>query len=68
MPAAAAPPSWTKTPVEPGKSGKISVKYSTRNRPGKFAKSISVTTNNPNLGTKRLIIRGEVIPKSETDK
>lgn len=61
-------PSWTKTPVEPGKTGKISVKYSTRNRPGKFTKSIMVSTNNPNVGSERLIIRGEVIPKEESEK
>lgn len=58
-------PSWTKTPIEPGKEGSIKVKYSTRNRPGKFSKSITVTTNNMAEGSKRLIIRGEVIPKTD---
>ncbi len=56
-------PSWTKTPVEPGQTGTISVKYSTRNRPGKFTKTITVTTNKADAPTTRLTIKGEVIPK-----
>ncbi len=60
-------PSWTKTPVEPGQEGKISVKYSTRNRPGNFTKSITVNSNSSEESTKRLVIRGEVIPKDKEE-
>ena len=58
-------PSWTKTPVEPGKSGKISVKYSTRNRPGKFEKIINVASNDPR-GSARLTITGTVEGRPRT--
>jgi len=58
-------PSWTRTPMEQGEGGKITVKYSTVNRPGSFTKVITVTTNGSEDNAKRLIIRGEVIPKEE---
>lgn len=55
-------PDWTKTPVEPGKEGKVSVKYSTKNRPGRFAKTITISTNNTDGEKTKLTIKGEVIP------
>lgn len=36
---------WTKEPVQPGKKGYVKATYDPRNRPGKFDKSITVTTN-----------------------
>jgi len=61
-------PSWTKTPIEPGKEGKITVKYDTKNRPGKFTKSINVTTNSSKEATIHLIIRGEVIAAKKEEQ
>lgn len=55
-------PTWTKTPVEPGETGTITVTYNPNGRPGVFHKSINVTCNAENSPV-RLQIRGEVIPK-----
>lgn len=38
-------PSWTKQPIEPGKTGTISVSYNPVGRIGSFAKNITVYTN-----------------------
>jgi hypothetical protein len=46
-------PSWTKEPVEPGKTGTIKVKYDTR-RVGAFSKSITVSSNAVNS---RVVLR-----------
>lgn len=56
-------PKWTKTPVEPGQTGSISVTYNPNGRPGKFQKSITVTSN-AEQPTVKLYIKGEVIPKA----
>jgi hypothetical protein len=61
---------YTKEPILPGKDGFIDATYNPAGRPGKFGKSISVTSNckvKPNIS---LTIRGEVIPrpKSKADK
>jgi len=55
-------PNWTKEPIEPGASGAITVTYNPNGRPGKFSKTITVTSNakEPSM---RLYIKGEVIPK-----
>ncbi|MBR1426150.1 MAG: DUF1573 domain-containing protein [Paludibacteraceae bacterium] len=55
-------PKWTKEPVEPGQSGQITVTYNPNGRPGRFQKTITVTSN-ASEATKRLYIKGEVIPK-----
>jgi hypothetical protein len=52
-------PSWTKTPVLPGKMGEIAVKYNTKNI-GTFSKSIEVFSNDPKASRKLLRIKGEV--------
>lgn len=58
-------PTWTKEPVLPGKTGKISVAYDPRNRPGSFKKSISVYSNsNPSVVV--LYISGNVSPREKT--
>ncbi len=57
-------PTWTKTPVEPGQTGDITVTYNPNGRPGRFTKTITVTSNATNPTTK-LTIRGEVIPKTQ---
>lgn len=56
-------PTWTKTPVEPGQTGAITVTYNPNGRPGRFQKTITVTSN-ATEGTKKLFIKGEVIPKA----
>ena len=59
-------PTWTKEPIEPGKSGSVLVSYNPLGRPGVFAKSITVFSNasEEQVG---LIIKGEVVPKSNVD-
>lgn len=55
-------PKWTREPVEPGQEGQITVTYNPNGRPGRFQKTITVTSN-ATEATKRLYIKGEVIPK-----
>ncbi len=55
-------PKWTKEPIEPGATGEITVTYNPNGRPGRFQKSITVTSN-ATEPTVRLNIKGEVIPK-----
>lgn len=38
-------PDWPRTPILPGKSGKITVKYSTANRVGPINRSIYIKSN-----------------------
>lgn len=55
-------PQWTREPIEPGATGAITVTYNPNGRPGKFSKTITVTSN-AKEPTARLFIKGEVIPK-----
>jgi len=55
-------PSYTKEPIAPGKTGKISVSYSSQGRPNAFHKSITVRTNSEEP-VKVLYIKGFVSPK-----
>lgn len=58
-------PKWTREPVEPGQTGAITVTYNPNGRPGRFQKTITVTSNaDPSVS--KLYIKGEVIPKSAT--
>lgn len=57
-------PNWTKTPIEPGESGKITVTYNPTGRQGgPWQKSITVTSN-AEVETMRLTIKGNTISKS----
>ena len=56
-------PTWTKEPVEPGKKGSITVTFNPNGRPGKFSKTVTITSN-ASEPTTRVFIKGEVIPKS----
>ena len=56
-------PTWTKEPVEPGQTGSITVTYNPNGRPGRFQKTVTITSN-ASEATKRVYIKGEVIPKS----
>ncbi len=58
-------PKWTREPIEPGQTGEITVTYNPSGRPGHFQKTITVTSN-ATESTKKLSIKGEVIPKSAT--
>lgn len=55
-------PKWTREPVEPGQTGQITVTYNPNGRPGRFQKTITITSNASEPTTK-LYIKGEVIPK-----
>ena len=55
-------PKWTREPVEPGSTGQITVTYNPNGRPGRFQKTVTVTSNDTEP-TLRLYIKGEVIPK-----
>ncbi len=57
-------PEWSKEPVQPGKSGIIVVKFNSAGRPGKFNKSITITSNITD-DTKILFISGTVIPSTD---
>lgn len=58
-------PNWTKEPVAPGAEGYVTAAYDPRNRPGKFNKSITVTTN-ADQPTTILRITGDVTPREKT--
>lgn len=53
-------PSWTKDPVLPGKSGHIKASYNSKNRPGGFHKSITITSN-ASKATRVLYIKGTAV-------
>ncbi len=52
-------PEWTKEPIAPGNSGDIKITYDPKDRPGPFAKTISVYSNGK-TGSYILTIRGIV--------
>lgn len=58
-------PTWSKDPLSPGEKGSIEAEYNPRNRPGMFAKSITVTTNDEK-STYVLNLKGVVSPKPRT--
>ena len=60
-------PFWSKEPVMPGETGRITAKYATQGRPGNFNKAITVTSN-AGEETKRLFIKGNVIGKQTEEK
>ncbi len=53
-------PGWTKDEIAPGGSGFVKARYNPRNRPGRFKKSLRVTSNGLQ---KTLYITGFVKPK-----
>lgn len=59
-----AEPEWTPEPVEPGKTGYVTITYDAMGRPGPFKKNITVYTNERNR-RQRLSIIGDVVPKPE---
>lgn len=58
-------PEWTKQPIPAGEKGTITAIYDPRDRPGKFAKTLTVYTNSkPEVQV--LQIKGEVIARERT--
>lgn len=55
-------PTWTREPIEPGQTGSITVTYNPNGRPGRFQKTVTITSN-ASEATKKVYIKGEVIPK-----
>ena len=55
-------PRYPKAPVAPGKSEKIRVTYLPKGRPGEFAKTVKVRTNDPKNKRVTLKISGVVVP------
>ncbi len=58
-------PNWTKQPVKPGERGFVTVVFDPRNMPGKFNKSLVVSSTSVS-GNTVLRILGEVIPREST--
>jgi hypothetical protein len=38
-------PEWTKSPIEPGKTGQVKATYDPKGRPGPFEKTVTVSTS-----------------------
>ncbi len=57
-------PEYPKSPIAPGKKGKIKVTFNPNGRPGGFEKVVTVRTNG-SPGKVRLKITGNVIPKAK---
>jgi hypothetical protein len=55
---------YTKEPIQPGQKGYVKATYNPKNRPGKFNKSVTVTTNTESPTT-LLRIEGQVTPREK---
>lgn len=60
-------PSWTKTPIEPGKKGVVSVAYDPQGRPGSFIKTITVHSNVSEEDAQMLQIKGKVVNTKQSN-
>lgn len=58
-------PEWTKSPIAPGGTGKVTAIYDPAGRPGAFNKTLTVYTNTTPQTTV-LTIKGEVKPREKT--
>lgn len=58
-------PAYTKTPVEPGDTGVVEVKYNPSGRPGRFGKKVYVDFNTE-IPRHTLMVKGVVIGSSNT--
>lgn len=56
-------PDWTKDPVMPGKTGKVTASFNSQGRPGNFSKTVTVISNSE---TPQIVlsIKGEVNQKA----
>lgn len=57
-------PTWPKTPIKPGETGEVKVKFDTKGKPNRQQKTITLTTNTES-GKQELILKGSVIPKTK---
>ncbi len=57
---------YTKEAVPPGAKGFVEATYNPRNRPGKFKKSLTVVSNDPDNKNVVLFIQGNVTPRPKT--
>jgi hypothetical protein len=57
---------YTKEAVPPGGKGFVEATYNPRNRPGKFKKSLTVVSNDPDNKNVVLFIQGNVTPRPKT--
>ena len=55
-------PKWTKTPIEPGKTGSITTTFNPIGRKGTFSSSVTVISNAAE-NQERLTLKGSIIPK-----
>lgn len=55
-------PEWSREPIMPGKTGKVTALYNSAGRPGNFNKTITVV-NNGEVSQIILTIQGAVVPK-----
>ena len=59
-------PKWSTNPIMPGKTGVITVKYSTKGRIGTINKTVYIQSNAESLKERyELYIKGAVIPESK---
>ena len=56
-------PDWTRKPIQPGESGRVTAVYNSAGRPGKFHKSVTVRTNIEGKSIP-LFIKGTVVRNS----
>jgi hypothetical protein len=54
-------PDWTREPIMPGKTGKVTASFNSAGRPGPFFKTVTVE-NNSETASVQLSIKGEVTP------
>ncbi|HSZ24441.1 MAG TPA: DUF1573 domain-containing protein [Cytophagaceae bacterium] len=60
-------PSWTRSEIEPGKTGYVKAQYDPTNRPNAFTKTLSVSYSiGSSAGVEVLTIKGTVLPKPKT--
>jgi len=60
-------PSFTKTPIEPGDTGTVTVRFNPIGRPGRFSKSVTIDlAGETNIPRHTLVVKGVVIGSSNT--
>ena len=57
---------WTKIPIGQSEEGSIVVTYTTSSRAGKFSQPVVVYLNKDTIGSIKLIVYGEVLPRAKT--
>lgn len=61
-------PDWTKDPILPGKTGKITVKYNTQGRVGSFNKTVYIASNAKSDKERyEIYIKGNVVSETQMD-